>query len=326
MERNEKIVWPWCWYCNREFEDKHSLIVHQKAKHFKCKFCSKKFHSVPDLRIHCKQDHKKTLDKVPKSIHSRNNMDFKIHGMQGIPEKDLIPHIERLSYYGELDDDEEFSPEAKNIQNTESLPNMIEPRSSTPQLPVPPMATTPNMMPRMGGMCLGPSLPGHSKQMNKGSSPGLLPSRMHMEPTGNADVSVSNSQPNLSPVGGPNLNAHHGNNINSSENSFQVEDEIKQVEKTKDGTKLMHPIQDLSLEEFRAVCYKNYDKHKNANVTANTMNEYAMLQQMRWMHYNGMGMQMHSGSNAGMAFPFVVQRPMYLQGCLNIGQEAPRPL
>ncbi|KAG8172208.1 hypothetical protein JTE90_007422, partial [Oedothorax gibbosus] len=55
MERNEKIVWKWCWYCNREFEDKNSLIDHQKAKHFKCKFCSKKFHSVPDLRIHCKQ-------------------------------------------------------------------------------------------------------------------------------------------------------------------------------------------------------------------------------------------------------------------------------
>ncbi|VDL80543.1 unnamed protein product [Nippostrongylus brasiliensis] len=53
--KKKKIEKPWCWYCNREFDDEKVLIQHQKAKHFKCHICHKKLFSGPGLAIHCMQ-------------------------------------------------------------------------------------------------------------------------------------------------------------------------------------------------------------------------------------------------------------------------------
>lgn len=54
---------PWCWYCDREFEDDKILIQHQKAKHFKCNNCHKKLNSASGLIIHIAQVHKETITK-----------------------------------------------------------------------------------------------------------------------------------------------------------------------------------------------------------------------------------------------------------------------
>ena len=32
--KKRKYVKPWCWYCNREFEDEAVLIQHQKERFF----------------------------------------------------------------------------------------------------------------------------------------------------------------------------------------------------------------------------------------------------------------------------------------------------
>lgn len=53
-----QVLKPWCWYCEREFEDdkgEHELklesennpltkvlLQHQKSKHFKCQLCPRK--------------------------------------------------------------------------------------------------------------------------------------------------------------------------------------------------------------------------------------------------------------------------------------------
>ena len=51
-KRVVETVKPWCFFCDRVFEDESVLIQHQKARHFKCTSCSRKLNSVGGLRIH----------------------------------------------------------------------------------------------------------------------------------------------------------------------------------------------------------------------------------------------------------------------------------
>lgn len=53
--KKKRVMKPWCWYCNRQFEDEKILIHHQKAKHFKCHVCNKKLFTGPGLAVHCLQ-------------------------------------------------------------------------------------------------------------------------------------------------------------------------------------------------------------------------------------------------------------------------------
>lgn len=65
MTKKKKKSQPlsWCWYCDREFEDEKVLILHQKAKHFKCNHCGKKMNTAGGLVIHVAQVHKDTITK-----------------------------------------------------------------------------------------------------------------------------------------------------------------------------------------------------------------------------------------------------------------------
>ncbi|KAJ3053475.1 hypothetical protein HK097_004189 [Rhizophlyctis rosea] len=87
---------PWCWYCNREFEDEKVLINHQKAKHFKCNSCGKKLNTVGGLGVHMSQVHKETLTSVPNALEGRTGVELEIFGMEGIPEEDLQAHIDEI--------------------------------------------------------------------------------------------------------------------------------------------------------------------------------------------------------------------------------------
>ncbi|KAJ8318542.1 LOW QUALITY PROTEIN: hypothetical protein KUTeg_003633 [Tegillarca granosa] len=79
-------------YCNREFDDEKILIQHQKAKHFKCHICHKKLYTGPGLSIHCMQVHKEKIDRIPNSLPGRNSVEVEIYGMEGIPEADVQEH------------------------------------------------------------------------------------------------------------------------------------------------------------------------------------------------------------------------------------------
>ncbi|RKP09635.1 hypothetical protein THASP1DRAFT_28578 [Thamnocephalis sphaerospora] len=83
---------PWCWYCEREFDDEKVLITHQRAKHFKCPQCNKKMNTTGGLSIHYAQVHKETLRSVPNAIEGRDTVDIEIFGMEGVPHEDLIAH------------------------------------------------------------------------------------------------------------------------------------------------------------------------------------------------------------------------------------------
>ncbi|XP_043096921.1 BUB3-interacting and GLEBS motif-containing protein ZNF207b isoform X1 [Puntigrus tetrazona] len=87
--KKKKQMKPWCWYCNRDFDDEKILIQHQKAKHFKCHICHKKLYTGPGLAIHCMQVHKETIDAVPNAIPGRTDIELEIYGMEGIPDKDM---------------------------------------------------------------------------------------------------------------------------------------------------------------------------------------------------------------------------------------------
>lgn len=42
----EILARPWCYYCERDFDDLKILISHQKAKHFRCERCGKRLNTA----------------------------------------------------------------------------------------------------------------------------------------------------------------------------------------------------------------------------------------------------------------------------------------
>ncbi|CAB5390620.1 hypothetical protein RhiirA5_353506 [Rhizophagus irregularis] len=95
-KKNKKVVRPWCWYCERDFEDEKVLIQHQKAKHFKCPHCNKKLNTAGGMVVHVAQVHKETIDTVPNALKGRESTDVEIFGMEGIPQADMIAHMHAL--------------------------------------------------------------------------------------------------------------------------------------------------------------------------------------------------------------------------------------
>ncbi|KAG0206688.1 hypothetical protein BGX28_001887 [Mortierella sp. GBA30] len=88
-KNKKKVVRPWCWYCERDFEDEKVLIAHQRAKHFKCNRCTKKLNTAGGMVVHVMQVHKETINAVPNALPGRETVDLEIYGMEGIPEEDL---------------------------------------------------------------------------------------------------------------------------------------------------------------------------------------------------------------------------------------------
>lgn len=76
---------PFCYYCDREFDDEKVLIQHQKAKHFKCSECNRKLDTATGLVVHMLQVHKETISRVPNANSGRDNPEDIIHGMAGVP-------------------------------------------------------------------------------------------------------------------------------------------------------------------------------------------------------------------------------------------------
>ncbi|VDP14101.1 unnamed protein product [Onchocerca flexuosa] len=111
--KKKRAAKPWCWYCNREFEDEKILIQHQKAKHFKCHICHKKLFTGPGLAIHCMQ--------IPAALPGKDSVEIEVYGMEGIP-----------------DDAQEETAKKESKNTTTPVPPLIAP---FPMLPpgIPPM-------------------------------------------------------------------------------------------------------------------------------------------------------------------------------------------
>ncbi|XP_038210037.1 BUB3-interacting and GLEBS motif-containing protein ZNF207-like [Zerene cesonia] len=140
--KKKKASKPWCWYCNREFDDEKILIQHQKAKHFKCHICHKKLYTGPGLSIHCMQVHKEAIDKVPNSLPNRSNIEIEIYGMEGIPPEDIKEHERQKTGGGKVSDSDDDEPAAKKKATSALLgpgpSNVTQGILPTPMGPVPP--------------------------------------------------------------------------------------------------------------------------------------------------------------------------------------------
>jgi len=85
------------------------------------------------------QVHKETIDKVPNSQPSRGNIEIEIYGMEGIPEADLKAHENSRGQSPQDDDDE---PGAKHA------------KSESPALGTPPLQVGPQMPPALQGQLM----------------------------------------------------------------------------------------------------------------------------------------------------------------------------
>ncbi|XP_061766733.1 BUB3-interacting and GLEBS motif-containing protein ZNF207b isoform X2 [Nerophis ophidion] len=195
--KKKKQMKPWCWYCNRDFDDEKILIQHQKAKHFKCHICHKKLYTGPGLAIHCMQVHKESIDSVPNAIPGRIDIELEIYGMEGIPEKDMQERrrtLEQKSQDGgkkrnpddsdEDDDDDEAGP---SVQQVTGVPPQVGYAAPMAQPGIPPVVGAPGMPPG-GYQGMPPMMPGVPPMMHglhhgiHGMPPGMMPMGGMMPP------------------------------------------------------------------------------------------------------------------------------------------------
>ncbi|KAM9457071.1 BUB3-interacting and GLEBS motif-containing protein ZNF207a isoform 1-T4 [Clarias gariepinus] len=219
--KKKKQMKPWCWYCNRDFDDEKILIQHQKAKHFKCHICHKKLYTGPGLAIHCMQVHKETIDGVPNAIPGRTDIELEIYGMEGIPEKDMEERRRVLEQKtqenqkkkqnqddsDEDDDDEEAGPSFQ--QATAQPPAAYAPMAQPGMAPVPTPGMPPGSYSGMPPMmpAVPPMMPGMPPVM-PGMPPGMMPMGGMMPPGPGIPPMMPGMPPGMPPPMGhrPGLN------------------------------------------------------------------------------------------------------------------------
>ncbi|KIL66960.1 hypothetical protein M378DRAFT_9664 [Amanita muscaria Koide BX008] len=97
-KKNKQLLRPWCWYCEREFEDEKVLMQHQKAKHFKCGMCPRRLNTAGGLAVHIQQVHKlepENLPRIENALPGRDGYEVEIFGMVGIPAPDVADYKRR---------------------------------------------------------------------------------------------------------------------------------------------------------------------------------------------------------------------------------------
>ncbi|KAJ5929130.1 hypothetical protein N7454_006978 [Penicillium verhagenii] len=94
---DELLARPWCYYCERDFDDLKILTLHQKAKHFKCDRCGRRLNTAGGLSVHMSQVHKEQLTEIENALPNRASLDYEIFGMEGIPEDVLQAHQQRVA-------------------------------------------------------------------------------------------------------------------------------------------------------------------------------------------------------------------------------------
>ncbi|XP_075152385.1 bub3 interacting GLEBS and Zinc finger domain protein isoform X3 [Haematobia irritans] len=262
--KKKKASKPWCWYCNREFDDEKILVQHQKAKHFKCHICHKKLYTGPGLSIHCMQVHKETVDKVPNSLPNRSNIEIEIFGMDGIPPEDIREH-ERQKNGGKSDSDDDEPVAKKKVDY---------PIAAAPPMMMPPNMMPPHLMNQYAQYGMMPHMTAMPPFMGPGGIPMMPPPHMMpprpLFPAAMASTSA-HAAANMAAQQKPTFPAYSNatisappttNNPNSTAAPPTSTASTNSTEPTKAPavanaasgvtSKIMHPPEDLSLEELKA--------------------------------------------------------------------------
>ncbi|CAF0781865.1 unnamed protein product [Didymodactylos carnosus] len=289
--KKKKQTKPWCWYCNREFDDEKILLQHQKAKHFKCHICHKKLYTGPGLQIHCMQVHKENIDKVPNAIKGRDNIEIEIYGMEGIPEEDIREHDKQRA--GKEKDDTNGSNLKMNPASM--IPTMNPAQMSMMQAPMmpmfqgmpfglgpmPPSVMAPMMPVSMMAHIRPPIIPQQQTQQATivsqvptptltsivNASPTIMASAKPLFPSGvNVDSSTNEATRSQSPTSSLTSNPQSITSPNTSITSnvsagFSAYGSSSlpgatmtktKIDSAGGNTKIIHPDEDISLEEYRA--------------------------------------------------------------------------
>ncbi|KAL2350799.1 C2H2 finger domain-containing protein [Cryomyces antarcticus] len=93
---DEILARPWCYYCERDFDDLKVLLQHQKAKHFRCERCNRRLNTAGGLAVHMDQVHKERLLKVDNALENRSGLDVEIFGLEGVPDDVKEAHRMRI--------------------------------------------------------------------------------------------------------------------------------------------------------------------------------------------------------------------------------------
>jgi len=266
--KKKKQSKPWCWYCNREFDDEKILIQHQKAKHFKCHICHKKLYTGPGLSIHCMQVHKETIDKVPNSLPNRGNIEIEIYGMEGIPDADLKAHENAKN---NEDDDEPGAKRAKSDSPAligQPLPGAGMSGGLAPSQVQ--MMGVPGM-PGLIQPALGVGIPGLGMRQPFLAAPGFpygvgmmaaqpsAPVQYTGQPTGPGGQPAPQVRP-LFPSAQPGTPSPGPPASRATFPAYSAEAEPEKkpqlIASTGSSSKIIHPPEDISLEEMRAAMPK----------------------------------------------------------------------
>ena len=175
--KKKRAELPWCFYCDREFDDEKILQQHQRAKHFKCTHerCNKRLMTAPGMAIHMLTVHKIKVEKVPNAIEGRDNPEWLIDGMNGIPEGFDFENNRAL-----------VDPKAENVVVTGKRPHLGEhgPPGAIGGWGAPPpvgMGMRPMMRPP-GAMGMGMPPPGFPPPMMPPPPYGMMPGMPGMMP------------------------------------------------------------------------------------------------------------------------------------------------
>ncbi|KAK8729371.1 hypothetical protein OTU49_008793 [Cherax quadricarinatus] len=281
--KKKKQTKPWCWYCNREFDDEKILIQHQKAKHFKCHICHKKLYTGPGLSIHCMQVHKETIDKVPNALPNRNNIEIEIYGMEGIPEEDLKEHERqragRMGPGGRRQDEEDDDDSQSSLPGQSNPPPPPVPSQGPPGPMGPMMGPNGPMMPMMGHMGpmghmppymggpgmmagpmghLGPMPPPGGPPVNNPPSTSqppnkpLFPSAAQHNTTTSSQIGpVKPAFPAYSQANGQSNPSNQSSTVNSGQQDKMESKKPALITTVSANSRIIHPEEDISLEERR---------------------------------------------------------------------------
>lgn len=274
--KKRKTVRPWCWYCNREFDDEAVLIQHQKARHFKCHICHKKLFTGPGLAIHCLQVHKETIDAIPNSLPNRCDPEIEIYGMKGIPIDDMVKHQRDVNArHGKRpkieEDDEDDSDDSDDSDNESAQfnPMMMMQMMQNMQGGAPAgdgAAAAPNPMMAMMQMMMQNQAGGGAAPPGGAQAPMGMPGmgmmgnpRMGM-PMGGGPAGQQQQSRFSSGNGAPPrplfAGGVSGNHAPPPPSMPPVPSAGKVVVLTKNA-RIMHPEEDISLEELKARKYQH---------------------------------------------------------------------
>lgn len=246
----------------------------------------------PGLSIHCMQVHKESIDKVPNALPNRSNIEIEIYGMEGIPADDIKEHERQKggpsgggASGAKSDTDEDDGVSSSKKSKSESVagpsntpttqlgvtptpmtqPNLLVPQQFPGQFPMqfmPPYMQHPGHMPPMmmrpplfpaGAAAVSSTIVGAPKPTFPAYSAATISAPPTTKNPGNG-VSNNSTSTNGSTNTANNTSKSGGGagGTTTNNNARDADPPPTKINTSSTSTKIIHPSEDLSLEELKA--------------------------------------------------------------------------